>query len=113
MENYHVFASTRSLLDPLIEQVSRTAQIPFKTLRLNQFLQYIPGKKCHCSHTLEAPAASKQQDHRDRLIARLLGQTVIVPDLSYIYDGWEVCEHPKVEALREHLEGWFLKWVYT
>jgi hypothetical protein len=49
---------------------------------------------------------SKQTDHRDELISRLRGQTVVVPDLDYIYKDWKPRVHPDVDALRKFLEEW-------
>jgi hypothetical protein len=49
---------------------------------------------------------SKQTDHRDELISRLRGQTVVVPDLDYIYNDWKPLVHPDVDALRKFLEKW-------
>jgi hypothetical protein len=43
----------------------------------------------------------------------LQGQEIFVPDVAYIYKDWEAKIHPDVEALREHLEGYFEKFIST
>jgi hypothetical protein len=52
-----------------------------------------------------------QKDHRVDLVARLRGQTILVPDVGYIYKDWPVRVNPAVGVLQEYLEGWFLKSV--
>ena len=36
-----------------------------------------------------------------------------MPDVYYIYEDWEAKVHPDVEKLREHLEGYFAKYIST
>lgn len=52
------------------------------------------------------PTYPKQNDHRDDLIDRLCGQTVVCPDLGYIYNDWQPPFHPNLDDLRLFLENW-------
>ncbi|KAF1944013.1 terpenoid synthase [Clathrospora elynae] len=54
-----------------------------------------------------------EKDYRIDIIARLRGQEIHVPDVSYIYAGWDVKVHPDVGELRQHLEGYFEKYIST
>lgn len=53
------------------------------------------------------------RDHRTEIIARLRGQEIHVPDVHYIYTGWIAKVHPGVQVLRDHLEGYFQKFIST
>ena len=53
------------------------------------------------------------RDHRTEIIARLRGQEIHVPDVYYIYTDWVTKVHPDVEVLRNHLEGYFQRFIST
>ncbi|KAJ5022170.1 isoprenoid synthase domain-containing protein [Bipolaris maydis] len=55
----------------------------------------------------------KHGDHRAQIIARLRGQEIHVPDVHYIYSGWEANLHPDVELSRQHLERYFETFIST
>ncbi|USP72987.1 uncharacterized protein yc1106_00261 [Curvularia clavata] len=64
------------------------------------------------SSTSPSPS-STQKDHRTEIIAQLRGQDIYVPDIHYIYSGWEANVHPDVSLLRQSLEDYFDKFIST
>ena len=57
--------------------------------------------------------STKPRDHRTEIIARLRGQEIHAPDVYYIYTDWVAKVNPGVQLLRDHLEGYFRKFITT
>ena len=101
----HSFRSHQSLLgSPL-------------TFSNNQLSKFLNARK---SADLQPPplVASResvptQRNSRAEIITRLRGQEINVPDIYYIYEGWETKVHPGVQTLRDHLEGYFAAYIGT
>ncbi|KAH7067975.1 isoprenoid synthase domain-containing protein [Paraphoma chrysanthemicola] len=57
--------------------------------------------------------AGKQTDHRDELIARLRGQSVVIPDLDYIYKDCNPRTNPEIDELSSFVEDWIERYIPT
>ncbi|KAH9882310.1 hypothetical protein J1614_000546 [Plenodomus biglobosus] len=79
----------------------------------DRFLQYVYGTSCPQSLLPQTETYPKQNDYRDEIVARLCGQTVIVPNLDYLYGAWKIVVHPDTNDVRKDLENWFVEYVPT
>ncbi|KAH7071553.1 isoprenoid synthase domain-containing protein [Paraphoma chrysanthemicola] len=61
----------------------------------------------------DTAAIPTKPNARNELVARLRGQTIILPDLFPVYIGYTVRSHTNISILRDDLEDWLKTFIPT